>query len=145
MKLLLERFIHSDECTIGRLLDPERVLVCYILERPQFGEPKRIDAGIFKCIEYVSPKIVRVKMNKGMTEKEAEKAARVWWLQNVPGRSMIEIHCGNYPSDLKGCLAPGLTIGRGKNSVGSSAMALHKLTNVVGGWDKIWELEIVNV
>lgn len=145
MKLLLERFIHSDECTIGRLLDPERVLVCYILERPAFGEPKRIDAGTFKCIKYVSPKIVGAKMAKGMTQDEAEKAAKVWWLQNVPGRSMIEIHIANYPRQLLGCLAPGLTIGRGKNSVGSSVMALHKLTNVVGGWDKTWDLEIVNV
>ena len=145
MKLRLERFIHSDECTIGRLLDPEKVLVCYMLECPKYGTPKRIDTGTFKCIEYVSPKIVSAKIALGMTEEDAEKAARVWWLQNVPGRAMIEIHAANYPRQLLGCLATGLTIGRGKNSVGSSAAALRKLTNTVGGWDKTWELEIINV
>lgn len=29
-------------------------------------------------------------------------------LQNVPGRSEIEIHCGNTPEDSKGCLLVGL-------------------------------------
>jgi hypothetical protein len=29
-------------------------------------------------------------------------------LQNVPGRSEIEIHCGNVPEDSKGCILVGL-------------------------------------
>jgi hypothetical protein len=46
---------------------------------------------------------------------------------------------------LRGCLAPGLSVGADKESVLSSRLAFQKLVDYLGGWDTVWELEIVNI
>lgn len=46
-------------------------------------------------------------------------------LFNVPGRDMIEVHPANYPSQLLGCIAPGLT--RIENTVQHSGDAFRSL------------------
>lgn len=52
-----------------------------------------------------------------------------WEVCNVPDRSYIMIHPANWPEELEGCIAPGLTHGvlNGKNGVGSSLPAFRKL------------------
>lgn len=50
-------------------------------------------------------------------------------LQNVPGRSHILIHVGNFPKDTEGCLLVGTD--RGQNSVLNSKVALTKLLDSV--------------
>ena len=147
MRLRLERFVDNEKCTLGRLLttDVDKLLICYMLERPKYSTPAQIPAGVYKCQQYVSPKVLSAQLAKGMKGAEAEKVAKVWLLMDVPGRKWIEIHCANYAHELRGCLAPGMVIKKNKDGVEQSRIALDKLTKTVGGWDAVWELEIVNL
>ena len=38
---------------------------------------------------------------------QSPKFKESFWLQNVPGRSEILMHVGNYTSDILGCILPG--------------------------------------
>ncbi|HHF3043506.1 MULTISPECIES: DUF5675 family protein [Vibrio] len=77
------------------------------------GSDKRIKAGTYKLLSYSSPRY-----------------PNVYELQNVPGRSFILIHAGNYHQDTLGCLMPGKTWGKVAKShyyVGSSKLALKEI------------------
>lgn len=54
------------------------------------GSDKRIKAGRYKLVPYSS-----------------KRYPGVYELQNVPGRSKILIHVGNYHENTEGCLMPG--------------------------------------
>ncbi len=58
------------------------------------GSDKRIEAGTYSILPYSS-----AKYNS------------VYELQNVPGRTKILIHAGNYHDNTEGCLMPGLLWG----------------------------------
>ena len=60
---------------------------CYTLE----NYPDRIPAGRYQVTLYNSPSWRRVMP----------------LLNNVPGRSYIEIHYGTYPTDYRGCIGVG--------------------------------------
>ena len=88
----LTRTSTSEAGTFGDLTaDGEHM--CYTVERPYDGEHPCIPAGSYTVTPYNSP-------TKG----------DVWLLKDVPGRSMIEIHAANWPSQLLGCIAVGRTI-----------------------------------
>lgn len=55
------------------------------------NENKLIPVGIYNAKIYVSPK----------------RNQNVILLENVPGRSFIEMHIANWASQLEGCIAPG--------------------------------------
>lgn len=50
-------------------------------------------------------------------------------LNNVPGRSGIEVHSANTPDELLGCIAPGLSAG--DNRVNQSRAAMADLLGLV--------------
>lgn len=52
-------------------------------------------------------------------------------LVNVPGRSYIEIHPGNYPTQIEGCIEVGLT--QDKDYVGQSRVAFQALMRKLSG------------
>ena len=147
MRLRFERFVDNEKCTLGRLLttDVDKLLICYTMERPKYTMPVCIPVGVYKCVQYVSPKVLAAQLKKGMKDAEAEKVAKVWLLMDVPGRKFIEIHCANTPDQIRGCIAPGMVIKKNKDGIEQSRVALDKLTKTVGGWDATWELEIVSV
>jgi len=145
--LRLERYIHGNNATIGKIVNPEkyRDFVCYTLERSAYGIPSRIPEGIYRVKMRVSPRLEGLFIKRGLTAVEAQIRARVWELDNVPGRTAIQIHGANKYTELKGCIAPGLSVCKDRESVLSSQLALRKLTDYVGGWDAVWEMEVVNV
>lgn len=77
-----------------------------------------IPAGSYECIKHTSPKF-----------------GLCFWVQDVPGRSEILIHPGNYNTDLLGCIAPGRThtdINKdGMIDVTNSRATLKKLLEVL--------------
>lgn len=81
----------SDWCVIN---DKYRVVYeCVGLELPWKENKRRISCipdGTYKAIKHQSPKF-----------------GKSFWLQNVPNRSEILIHAGNYNTDTLGCLLPG--------------------------------------
>lgn len=65
----------------------------FTLELPYIGNKQNISAvhpGLYKAKKYNSPKFGLVIL-----------------LENVPERSWIEIHPGNYTSQIEGCILPG--------------------------------------
>jgi hypothetical protein len=46
-------------------------------------------------------------------------------LQDVPGRDFIEIHCGNFPEDSKGCILVGMR--RVQDTIEQSKAAFNQL------------------
>lgn len=83
------------DCTLGRLSLPNG-FQCFTLELPDKNNAANIScipAGTYKAFKRQSPK-------NGL----------VYELRNVPGRSFIQGHAGNYTSDIEGCILHGDSI-----------------------------------
>jgi len=67
----------------------------------------------------------------------SEKYHKTYKVQDVPGRTGILFHTGNFEQDTEGCILPGLMAGElaGKPAVKSSALAMKALEDLVGKED----------
>jgi hypothetical protein len=100
MKVIISRTYTPNE-TLGALFVMEgskKLFEGVSIELPDKGNQHNISCileGIYDVVKYDSPK-------KG----------KVFLLLNVPGRSAVEIHIGNYAAgkkvDTQGCILPGL-------------------------------------
>ena len=97
MKLQLKRFLFTDKSIIGRLFI-NGVFTCYILENPYLNNEKYISCIPIGTYDYV----IRDGVKAGSKYKYFHPH-----IINVPNRSLILIHPGNYPKDTLGCLLPG--------------------------------------
>jgi len=82
------------DCTLGRLSCGD--FKCFTLELPWKGNEKNISCipeGSYPAEIYESPKFGKVVL-----------------LNNVPNRTFIEIHAGNYTSQIRGCILVGDSI-----------------------------------
>ena len=94
----MQRFLKTDKYIISNLIlqdSAKKILFsCYVLELPNLNNQKQISCipkGIYSVQRITSP-----------------KHGLCYEVLNVPNRSNIEIHIGNYPADIMGCLAVGL-------------------------------------
>lgn len=81
----------NKDCTLGRLTYGD--LKCFTLELPWLDNQRNIScipAGIYVYTTYDSP-----------------KHGRVLFLHDVPNRSFIEIHAGNFTRQIQGCILVG--------------------------------------
>ena len=118
-KILLKRIKKNAECTIGNLF-VDGIFICHTLELPWRNNESRrscIPAGIYSVVFRDDP-----------GSKYEYKHLHV---QNVPGRSWILFHKGNFPRDTVGCILPGLS--HTDSKVGESSIAFRKLMNVLEG------------
>ena len=111
MLLSLDTFIFLENATLGFLsIDGE--FECFTLELPWLDNKPYVSCipeGTYKVeLEY-----------SGRFGKELPE------LRDVPGRSEIKFHPANFPSELKGCIAPGQLIGR--DFVRNSGLAMNSL------------------
>lgn len=138
-RLTLERFHMSDFATIGKLFARElrEERICYTLELTKWGHPCCIPKGIYPVRGGKSPRLEKLG-KKG-------KAAWVWWIDKVPGREDVQIHTANRPSELRGCIAPGLSVNGTYDEISDSRLAFSRILKIVGGWLKAWELEITEI
>ena len=116
MNILVQRDTFTDKSTTGTLyLDGKQF--CWTLELPnKDGLPGScIPQGTYPVTVYPSPKFGRLMP----------------LLQNVPSRSTIEIHWGNYPENTDGCILIGLT--RDTDYIGESRMAFDDFWAKVQG------------
>lgn len=93
---------------------------CVFVERPWINNANYISCippGKYQCIAFNS-----------------DKHGNVWKLQNVLGRTDIEIHAANIFTELKGCLAPGRRFGtlKGTPAVLESNQAMADLHSKLG-------------
>lgn len=95
MKAILIRFSEEKQ-TLGNLQlfeNEQRVFECKTMELPWLNNQRRISCipvGEYKVKKHVSPMF-----------------GNCFYVENVPDRSEILIHKGNYNSDTLGCILPG--------------------------------------
>lgn len=93
MTLKLKRTHHLKEATLGTLtIDDVKTDPIYTLENPKRATDKdsRIPAGVYKCKPY-----------------SGTKYKDVYIVLDVPNRSAILFHWGNYEKDTEGCILLG--------------------------------------
>jgi hypothetical protein len=137
MRLLLNRYDHDDKQTIGQLFllgENDKIIAKWdSLELPWLNNQRRISCvptGKYKCKKHRSPKF-----------------GRTLWLQDVPNRSEILIHSGNYHTQTLGCILIGKDLKDinkdGYLDVTRSRVAMKELMDSLKDIDGIM-LEIVN-
>jgi len=97
MKILIERHSYNKKQTLGKLYlldDNDGIIKAYdSLELPDRNNERNVSCipeGIYQGIKHQSP-----------------KHGDSLWFQNVPNRSEILIHKGNYYTDILGCILIG--------------------------------------
>lgn len=97
MKVLIKRFQDDEKQTLGTLkvVDEHGKIVfdCFTLELADKDNQKQIS-----CIPLGEYKVVK---------RNSKKYGNHFWVQDVPNRSMILIHHGNYHTDILGCILVG--------------------------------------
>lgn len=91
----LTRKPSTPQGTLGFLHDEARL--CFTIELPWLDNHPQtscIPVGAYSVDKYISP-----------------RHGHVWLINNVPNRSMIELHAANTIKDLKGCIGLGESIG----------------------------------
>jgi hypothetical protein len=127
MILDLIRLEQGDEGTYGVLRVDGKVF-CVTLELPWKNNARGVSCipeGFYPCARVQSPKF-----------KE------VFEIQNVPGRSAILIHAGNFTSEIQGCVLLGTTwldINKdGRRDVTNSTTALFRFMEKMKGQTDFW-------
>ncbi len=127
MKLVLEREVSNAQATIGVLFDPEHPWELVTLENPkrETSADDRIPAGKYICRRVDSPKF-----------------GDTFEVTNVPGRTHILFHAGNFESSTSGCILLGMRRAS-ESSIADSRVAVVQFLNHCAGLDH-FDLEILD-
>lgn len=131
MKIIrIKRIKQYGETTVGKLTISGESKKWFVLEpggpdSRVAGSDKRIEAGTYKLVPYSSAKY-----------------KNVYELKNVPGRTKILIHPGNFHDDTEGCLMPGHKWGfmsefDKQYKVSSSRAAFKEIASKIKNFDSI--------
>jgi len=126
----LVRFLKSEEGTYGILMHSNSVdIICCTVEPPWKGNQLSkscIPAGFYRAVLSVR-------------HAELPSNYKVYQVVNIPGRTVIQIHIANTPSELEGCIAPVTVFHNFKGEQGGSGSknAFNKFMNVCAGDEKI--------
>lgn len=120
----ISRIKQYGETTVGKLTIDGESKTWFVLEPggPDSkieGSDKRISVGTYPLLPYSSAKY-----------------KNVYELQNVPGRTKILIHAGNYHDNTEGCIMPGLlwgTLNNKQHYVANSRSALNEIFAKIKG------------
>lgn len=126
--IIIKRWYHND-CTIGRLTLPDG-FQCFTLELP-WKENERgvscIPKGKYKAFKRNSPK-------NGLVVE----------FENVPQRSNIQIHAGNYTSQIEGCILVGASVAfLNTDSIPDVANSKDTLAKLLAKLPEKFEVEII--
>jgi hypothetical protein len=116
--LTIERKLSSSTCTMGYLIANGEVL-CYTLELPWADNLNNIS-----CIP--------VGTYSGFLRYDKTDGWRIQ-LENVPNRTGVQIHMGNYTTQIKGCVLVGTNAKVDNCSVQNSSTAYSKLKKAFYG------------
>lgn len=110
--------------TGGNLLDADGVEICVTMELADRGNARdvsRIPAGTYVCNYRWSP------------SHNADK----YHVDGVLNRDAIEIHTGNWPDQIRGCIALGTAFGKieGRRGITLSQAAYDRFMAWAGGED----------
>lgn len=114
MKLIINRHPSGINSTLGFLqLECDTSFFLYIMELPWKNNEQRVSCipcGLYD-LEY----------------RVSEKYGEHILVKDVPGRSYILFHWGNYPKNYKGCIGSGLS--QSEDYIGNTKKAHKKLMN----------------
>ena len=110
MKMTLQRGTPAEQSIPGELFIGGAHF-CFTLE----NKADAIPSGTYEVTLYDSPRLHKV----------------VPLLENVPGRSMIEMHWGNFPANYEGCIGVGETRDTSTEEIFYTQEAFAKLFPVV--------------
>ena len=96
MSKITVKTIKQTDCTVGMLSVEGSNFRCFTLELPDKGNASNVSCIPAGTYEYF-------KRTSGVNGEVIE-------LKNVVGRSFIQVHVGNYTSDILGCILLGKTI-----------------------------------
>ena len=96
MSNITVKTIKQSDCTVGMLTIEGNNFRCFTLELPDKGNASNVSCIPAGTYEYF-------KRTSGVNGEVIE-------LKNVVGRSFIQVHAGNYTSDILGCILLGKTI-----------------------------------
>lgn len=117
-KLTIERKSTTTTCSMGYLIANNKV-ICYTLELPWIDNLNNIS-----CIpEGTYSGILRYDKTDGWRIQ----------LENVPNRTGVQIHMGNYTKEIKGCILVGTDAKADDCSVQNSTTAYTKLKEAFYG------------
>lgn len=132
--MVVRRYEYDFNATLGVLTFGD--FECYTLELPWYNNAEDIScipAGVY-------PASIRKS-----THNNSKLGHRVIWLDDVPGRSCVQIHIANRPTELRGCIAVGERIDAKQPAVLSSLKAMRALLNAVDAvGDKSFNVEIIS-
>ena len=118
--LYLVRYDQDTKQTLGRLMF-NRENLGFTMELPWLNNTKRISCipdGDYTVIKHNSPRF-----------------GASFWVQDVPDRSEILIHYGNYNRDTLGCILPGAWVkdidGDGNKDVTSSRAKMREIYGIL--------------
>jgi len=117
-ELTIERKLSSDNCTMGYLIASGEV-ICYTLELPWKDNSNNIS-----CIPSGS--------YNGILRYDKTDGWRIQ-LENVPNRTGVQIHMGNYTTQTEGCILVGTDAKVDNCSVLNSSTAFSKLKEAFYG------------
>jgi hypothetical protein len=118
LKITIERLYQRNNGTMGYLFVDD-VVICYSLEKPWIENINNIS-----CI----PK----GTYQGFIRYDKNDKWRIQ-LEGVPNRSGIQIHVGNWTSQINGCILVGMEADVNNFSVYSSQLAYRNLKNAFYG------------
>jgi hypothetical protein len=133
-QLTLRRLQHTDFATYGQLEDAEQKTICVTIEKPWVdANGDGVSDRNVSCIPAGTYTAFR---RRASTTRHGYD---VFELENVPGRSNIQIHIANLPNELQGCIATGSNFGKlaGKLGVLGSASAYRRFMDRLRGIDRI--------
>jgi hypothetical protein len=133
-EIKIDRSSYSDNCIQGYMfIDSEAI--CYTMELPWEDNQNNISA-------------IPVGKYNGFLRYDKSDGWRIQ-LENVPNRSGVQIHVGNYTSQIKGCILVGegvedCTVSSSKKAYNKLKQAFYGSENPVQTPDKIVTVEIVD-
>lgn len=138
-KLLLQRLIKNDTCTIGKLFI-DGVYFCDTLEDRDRGLYQSMDEGVVKKMKVYGETCIPYGIYKVVLSFSPSFKRILPEVKSVKAFSGIRIHRGNYPKDTLGCILVGEhKIG---NSIQNSTKYELKLLEILKNETNI-ELEII--
>ena len=133
LRIKIERYDHGKKQTLGRLfvLDGKRVVyTCHTLELPWKNNQFQVS-----CIPEGTYKVVR---------RTSARFKNHFHLTNVPDRSLILIHAGNYYTDILGCILVGKGLADlNKDGLKDVTSSKATLTDLLAQMPSNFEIEIV--
>lgn len=137
MNLKLIRYHRTPSVTIGKLIAEDDTFKCATIERPWKDNQKTIS-----CIP-TGLYTVELGMYYGGDGVGGKQDYPAYELRNVPNRTEIKIHIGNYVRNVIGCIALGLKPDLAFPAVWSSQRAYQMFMQFMFGVDS-FSLEVRN-